>query len=58
VLAGAIGDSAKPAMTAPYLATLNPEQRSAVEHGAAEPRIAQARRRKPAATLAGLKAGQ
>jgi len=37
VLAGAIGDSAITAMTAPYLATLNPEQRSAVEHGAAEP---------------------
>jgi DNA helicase-2/ATP-dependent DNA helicase PcrA len=36
VLAVAIGDSVKTAMTAPYLATLNPEQRSAVEHGAAE----------------------
>jgi ATP-dependent DNA helicase UvrD/PcrA len=37
VLADGIGDSAKTAMTASYLATLNPEQRCAVEHGAAEP---------------------
>ena len=37
MLAVPIGDSAKPAMTAHYLDTLNPEQRSAVEHGAAEP---------------------
>jgi DNA helicase-2/ATP-dependent DNA helicase PcrA len=37
VLADGTGDSAKIAMTAPYLATLNPEQRYAVEHGAAEP---------------------
>jgi DNA helicase II / ATP-dependent DNA helicase PcrA len=37
VLADGIGDSAKIAMTAPYLATLNPEQRYAVEYGAAEP---------------------
>jgi DNA helicase II / ATP-dependent DNA helicase PcrA len=37
VFADGISDSAKIAMTAPYLATLNPEQRRAVEHGTAEP---------------------